>query len=479
MDTSRSMNTTMNVKTGETKLSYMKKAVTSTVSTLSDEASVAVIRFGELPQLVGRPGAQTPFLWRQATAAHKRRIIDDVQALEVQGRSNWMAAFKLAFGLIANSLLDIKSTKEEACKLENIAVLFFSDGNYNMPLGVTEDDLVSKYSSGVAKVESFGDYKVHSFFYSLGDTDASQVSKKIACASSGLFAPVTSETSPFNVTSGYQSYFSTPMGTEAFQNYTSWSEIYNFSSSVDLGYTVSALVYNRDVQPPRYMGAVGMDITAEAAMKLHGGTMAETVNVMSEIISNKKLKDFNTTCEQQRINLTSCEIQSMRQMFGGTGAICLPDQLNTTEEVIEDLLIGDVDDVTVNITGSNTTTNITGDQLLGDKEEETLNDDERNEVLFEDVLNCTESFLKPCPGYDEYPDDLWNNVNHQRKEFEDRVCCEVGIGTVSDECPKLDEVRDTKLSDAAIFAIMFGSLAIVEIIGCYFCFFFRKRRNAQ
>lgn len=56
MDTSRSMNETMSKSSRETKLNYMKRAVTASISSLSERASIAVIRFGELAHLVGRPG---------------------------------------------------------------------------------------------------------------------------------------------------------------------------------------------------------------------------------------------------------------------------------------------------------------------------------------------------------------------------------------------------------------------------------------
>ena len=60
--------------------------------------------------------------------------------------------------------------------------------------------------------------------------------------------------------------------------------------------------------------------------------------------------------------------------------------------------------------------------------------------------------------------------------YQDRVCCEVGTNEPSDDCPKLDEVASTKISKTAIFGILFASLVVVEIVGCYFCFYVRKQR---
>lgn len=424
-------------------------------------------------------------MWQQATASHKNRIIQDINAMEVNGRSNWQVGFNFTFKLIENSLKHVQAKNIFSCKLENIALLFFSDGLFNMPAGSTDDDLVRIVGHHVQKIESKGDFHIHPFFYSLGNSDVGQVAKQIACSSSvdGYWAPISSAIAPGNVTVGYQSLFSTPMGTNAFYNYTSWSAPYTFATSGELGYTVSGLVYNRDVEPPRYMGAVGMDISAEAARQLYGGTMDQTVKALNEIIGNINLEDYNATCEQQRINLTYCETQSMRQLNGGNEAICIPKEIDIAADELEDILPTEVigGDIELNVTDENITANVTSDFLLGDNtvEDEGPTEDEVKEAIFDSVLNCSKGFIAHCAGYDEYPDDLWRNVNLQGQTYIDRVCCEVGTNDVSNKCPKLDEVRDTKLSDTQIFVIMFVSLALVELVACYFCFYYRKRRNSS
>ena len=186
-----------------------------------------------------------------------------------------------------------------------------------------------------------------------------------------------------------------------FRNYTSWSAPYNFSSSGELGYTVSGLVYNRDIEPPRFMGAVGMDISAEAARYLFGGenvTMEETIEVMYEIINNMKETEFSATCEQQRINLTYCETQSIRHLSGGNAAICLPPKVDLTTEQAKELLPAIDGDIILNITDQNVTANITGDELLDPNGEvDSTTDDEKGEAIFDQVLNCSKGFLSPCP----------------------------------------------------------------------------------
>jgi hypothetical protein len=234
------------------------------------------------------------------------------------------------------------------------------------------------------------------------------------------------------------------MGTSAFYNYTSWSKPYKFTSGNKLGYTVSALVYNRDVQPPRFMGAVGMDISAEAAKNLYGGTMEETEEAMNEIIRSITEKEFSATCEQQRIKLTYCEIQSVRQLAGGDEAVCFPSNLNVTNQ---------------NATG------ILFDDELGPgviAKSGAINDLH--------LLNCSKAFIPQCPGYDEYPNEVWYNINNQNKSFAERVCCEVGTNIVTDKCPELEE-SDIAISNAASES----SKSVPHfVIGCYICQFLKS-----
>ena len=423
----------------------MKKTVNWALSSLSEKDTISVIRFGEKASIVGHPGASPPYLWYPATEDRIERIINDVNAIEVSGRSNLLNGFDFAFDLIDNSLKSIlANSKSDKCKVENIAFLFFSDGKMNLPSEVDSQKLIDFASSRVDQIEAAGSTHMHTFLYSISNPDVNQVAKQMSCAIHGFWKPVTSSMTPANVTLGYQTLFSTPLGIEHLYNFTAWSDPYIFTSSGESGYTVSALVYYREVEPPRFMGAVGMDVGAEAARQLYGGTLEETELNIKAITRNISLTEYNTTCEEARINLTYCEIQSIRHLSGGNEAICYPSE-NSALRV----------DLPANSTVESNAT---------------------DEVIFNVFLNCSKAFVQPCPGLDEYPDNLWKNVGLQDLPYEDRVCCEVGTNSVSKKCPKLDEIRDTKISDAAIFGIMFGALAIAEIIGCYFCFG-RKRKN--
>lgn len=63
--------------------------------------------------------------------------------------------------------------------------------------------------------------------------------------------------------------------------------------------------------------------------------------------------------------------------------------------------------------------------------------------------------------------------------FEDRSCCQVGTSTTSDQCPKMDEIVVYGFSDKEIFAFIIVPLAVIELLGCYFCFIRKRVRKSD
>jgi len=152
--------------------------------------------------------------------------------------------------------------------------------------------------------------------------------------------------------------------------------------------------------------------------------------------------------------LTPCEIQSIRHYSGGDDAVCIPQKNSQTTST----------NTSATFPLFNVTTNST--------------EDVENEVIFLDLLNCSKTFKLSCPGYNEYPTELWRNVEMSGLTYQERVCCEVGTNETSENCPELDEDSSTRISNAVIFGILFASLVVVELLGCYFCFYFRGSKQS-
>lgn len=107
-------------------------------------------------------------------------------------------------------------------------------------------------------------------------------------------------------------------------------------------------------------------MSAEAARQLHGGSLEETEQAIKDITKNITESNFNVTCGQQRINLTYCEIQSIRHFSAGDYAICLPRKA-ASEMKVENI---------VNATdGLSPAKNIT--------------EEVKDEFIFDNLLNCT------------------------------------------------------------------------------------------
>lgn len=217
----------------------------------------AVITFAENAHIRGTNEKDPPFYWKPANNSNIQLLIDEVDALQASGRSNWLEGFDLAFDVIDNSLEHINSNGTDECKVENVALLFFSDGAMNLPVGITDQDIIQFVASRVRSAEAIGeggDFYVHPFYYSVANDDPLQLTKDISCASGGIWKPLTEDMGPGNATIGYETLFSTPMGTDLFYNFTTWSDPYTFTSSGKTGMCVQRTFI--EIDAPYYVTCI-------------------------------------------------------------------------------------------------------------------------------------------------------------------------------------------------------------------------------
>ena len=239
LDKSLSMGEPINANSNETvtKLDYMKRAVKSIMGFLTENDSVAVVTFSETARVRGHAGIAPPYYWKPANFTNIQQLMNEVDALQPSGRSNWIEGFDTAFDLIELSLENIAASNEE-CTIENVGLLFFSDGYMNLPVGITDIEVTKYVETRINSAEAIsrtGDFQIHPFLYSIGNPSPKQAAKEISCASNGLWKPVLDDTSIRNVTIGYETLFSTPLGGDSYMNYTTWSNPYSFSSSGETG----------------------------------------------------------------------------------------------------------------------------------------------------------------------------------------------------------------------------------------------------
>ena len=147
----------------------------------------------------------TNYYWQPANDSNIEELIDKVNALQPSRRSNWLEGFTVAFDLIDNSLLiDVNST-QDGCKVENVGLLFFSDGDMNLPQGITNLEVTKFVETRILAAEAISDdIQIYPFLYSIANADPLQAAKEISCATNGLWKPLTEEMGPENATNGYE-----------------------------------------------------------------------------------------------------------------------------------------------------------------------------------------------------------------------------------------------------------------------------------
>ena len=152
-------------------------------------------------------------------------------------------------------------------------------------------------------------------------------------------------------------------------------------------------------------------------MKIYEGSEEETIKAISRLTSFISLTDLKDTCAQQTINLTYCELQSLRYYSGGDATVCIPEEFQDDEGRMDQakleayLLEQNTTEVqTVQLNVNETDVNATGeiDLITSNKTNVTIqvevqSVDELSVQTILQNLNCSSAFVSPCPGMDEYP----------------------------------------------------------------------------
>lgn len=191
------------------------------------------------------------------------------------------------------------------------------------------------------------------------------------------------------------------------------------------GYTVSALVYDRSVHPSRYLGAVGTDVSLSAVMRVYNSTdEEETTKAVKRLTAYIAIQEFQFSCESREINLNYCEIQSLRHFSAGDVGICIPKQYQNEQggvdtERLESYILSQNTTLEYSINNSTVTTTVGNNTAIEtmDTPNEAVATNETNvTVVYKvqsldelstktilEIINCSNAFVRSCPGKDEYP----------------------------------------------------------------------------
>ena len=165
-----------------------------------------------------------------------------------------MAAFEVAFDAIDNTI-----KKEASSGCNNIAILFMTDGKISSgQFDVIE--LVNSYTDHIA-TEHGMDTTI--FTFSLGETADHEVTKTLACSTGGIWTPVSDYTDDLiDAMSSYYKLYTLGLGEGNNEDFAAWVEPYEFHNPKGkIGTTVSVPVFDRSVNPPLFLGVVGVTCT--------------------------------------------------------------------------------------------------------------------------------------------------------------------------------------------------------------------------
>jgi uncharacterized protein YegL len=267
------------------RMSMAKEAADTIVDTLTAADKFAVIAFNTSAYQLGGTD-----LLIVANSANKDHLKAEIYKLEADGSTNFRAAFTTAFDAIDKSL-----AYENEGTLVNgpIAILFMTDGKIEEnPHNTTKEEETTKVVNLVnerTRMLSERSRNVTIFTYSLGGEADRTVTKTIACDTGGIWTPVEDCGNLVGKMSSYYKLFA--LGN---QNAVAWVETYIFTSRGVNGTTVSVPVYDRNVDPPIFLGGELNAVCVYVVCQC---------NIISQLSTLEKLLPLTFTCQLSNISL--------------------------------------------------------------------------------------------------------------------------------------------------------------------------------
>jgi len=295
--------------------------------------------------------------------------------------TNFYDAFDTTFELIERTI------QQESTSGCNVAVLFLTDGVISKGPGAQE--VIDLVSSKATEIKSKYDRDLYLFTYSLGLAADTDVPKRIACETGGMWTQVEDAVFGGNIVSAMASYyklFALGLGEGDNTDFVAMVEPYPDFNTGKMMITVSAPVYDRSVRPPLLLGVVGIDSFVDALEQTLG------VDASSTLLLDRFIALSTARCPRR--NLTGCELDALRSLGGGDQAIC-----------------GDCPAVD---TG--------GGDYVG-------------------------IVPQPCGGGRDLPHNVWANTDHASSSYEEKACCHLGGSAPSEHSIDFHTVEETPAVD--------------------------------
>mmetsp|Transcript_15592 Transcript_15592/g.30897 ORF Transcript_15592/g.30897 Transcript_15592/m.30897 type:complete len:723 (+) Transcript_15592:115-2283(+) len=287
------------------RLNLMKEAAITVIETLSVADKVAVVTFSDDATVLN-----DEFVLVRATKENKDRLIAAINKINVNGATNFHAAYTKTFDLLEETF------KKESTTGCNVAVLFMTDGQ--LTTGPGPDQVIELVNSKAEEFQTDFRRKMTIFSFSVGQDADEVVSKSIACSTDGIWVPIEenkgSETDIATAMAAYYNLYALGLGEGGNEDFVAWVEPYLFFNRKKMGTTVSVPVYDRSVSPHLFLGVAAVDVYMDALEQIIGEDAA----------SSPMLERFVelSTARCPKIELSERELDALRFLGGGERATC-------------------------------------------------------------------------------------------------------------------------------------------------------------
>ena len=310
-------------ETREKRFQKAKKAAETVIDTLTVADKIAVVLFNGNASVLTLASNDNLEQLIVASDNNKDQLKAKINSIEADGVTNFYDAFDRTFTVLSDSFNNEEyAAAGTGC---NVAVIFLTDGaiaeyKEGQELEDETERVIALVQNRTEELNANFSRKTTIFAYSVGDQSDTDVMKKIACNTNGIWTHISddeiNETDNLITKMGaYYQLFASGLGAgENNEDFVAWVEPYVYKSDGKLGTTVSVPVFDRSITPHLFLGVVGVDVYMDTIEK-----------VLKDVDATEWVKDnFVVKLPElcPKIEPTQCQLNALRSSFGGVNATC-------------------------------------------------------------------------------------------------------------------------------------------------------------